>query len=548
MKLNRTLHALVACTALGLSTPGLTEALTANGQSQVSVKANGDLVNARRVAREAAERDAVESLLRLRMNLNARDPKTAAAIGDMAKQLSQNLKTTYLTEGDVLTARTALEADSSQVFDLARSLGITSATAMAQAKVIFMIDEYYGIATQIQPGQPLKTEIEYNHDKSSFSDQSAKVAASSSSSSSSASTSRDSVAIAASQRTAVAGSNSSAYAARDQRAGAVSDGYGGSAAAARDTQVAGAQRSSFAGASQSSFAGSSSSSRSSAAASSSKAAYASDVKDVNVQLDKVSFKMTQTFPDTNNAKPADGAGALITARLEQVIKSYGLVYTPERDLRSVPGTGKLRIVQIERQNKFGQFTQRAASGEFKAKYVVYGESVMNAEGTTPSGDTVCSGSLKLQSYNVDSGDGLVSGTINKRAQGSSDQNCRDNLATAMATELAQVVGNSATRELQLAATQGQSFYVTLYSNSRVPARVRREVTSKLQSMAEQFSEDNVTDNSRTFIVQAKGNFRTQVQDLVDDMAEHVTEMRSAVAKVNGNRMVICIEGNCPKEF
>lgn len=552
MQLNKIAFALAACTLTTFAPIGQTETLSANGQTQVNVSSNGDLVNARRVAREGAERDAIAALLRLRMNLNATDPKTTNAISDLAKQLSANLKTTFVTEGDVLTARTSLEADSAQVFDLARSLGLMSNTAMAQAKVVFMIDEYYGIATNLQPGQPLITEVEYAHDKSSFSDKSAKVAAASSasSSSSSSSASRSATSVAASERTAVAGSQSSAYAARDQRAAAISDGYGGSAAAARDTQVAGAQRSSFAGSSQSNYAGSTSSASASAsaAAAARQSSYASDVKDVNRQNDKVSIKIKQTFPDTNNAKPADGAAALISARLEQVVKPYGLVYTPERDLRVTPGSGKVRISEIERQGKYADYTTRAAGGSFKAKYVVYGESVMSSEGSSPSGGTVCSGSIKLQSYNVDSGDGLVSGTINKRAQGSSDQDCRANLATAMATELAQIVGNTATRELQIAATQGQSFYVTIYSKTRIPARVRRDMTEKLQGMAEQFAEDNVTDNSRTYVLQAKGNFRSKVQDFVEDMADSVSEMRLASVKANGNRMVICIEGSCPKDF
>lgn len=548
MQLKKIVLALSVCALGSVSAVSVAETLSANGQAQVSVAANGDLINARRVAREAAERDAVASLLRLRMNLNATDTKTAAAIGDLAKQLSANLKTSFVTENDFLTARTTLEADSSQVFDLARSLGLMSNTAMAQAKVVFLIDEYYGIATNLQPGQPLTTEVEYSHDKSSFSDKSAKAASASSAASSSSSSSRSATAVAASERTAVAGSQSSAYAARDQRAAAINDGYGGSAAAARDTQVAGAQRSSFAGSSQSSFAGSTSSASSSAAASSRQSSYASDVKDVNKQNDKVSFKMKQTFPDTNNAKPADGAAALISARLEQVVKPYGLVYTPERDLRVNPGSGKVRISEIERLGKFADYTTKAGAGSFKAKYVVFGESVMSSEGSTPSGGSACSGSLKLQSYNVDTGDGLASGTINKRAQGSSDQDCRANLATAMATELAQIVGNTATRELQMAATQGQSFYVTIYSKTRIPAKVRREVQEKLQGMAEQFSEDNITDNSRTYVVQAKGNFRSKVQDLVEDMAESIGEMKLASVKSSGNRMVICVEGTCPKDF
>jgi hypothetical protein len=548
MHLRSKLLSLSVCLLCWNAQPALAETLSANGQVQVGVIANGSLVNARRIAREGAERDAVASLLRLQLHVNTQDAKTAGAIEDLVKQLAANLKTTFQTEGDVLTARTTLEADSALVFDLARSLGVTSVTAAAQAKVIFMIDEYYGIATQIAPGQPLATEVEYAHDKSSFSDRSAKVSASAKQASAAASESKSSVAVAASQRTAVAGSHASAFAARDRGAAAVSDGYGGAAGAARDTQVAAAERGSYSASGKSSFVGSASSQQASASAASSRSAYASDVKDVNQQNDKVWIKVKQTFPDTSNAKPSDGTAALITARLEQVIKPFGLVYTPERDLRVDPGVGKMRIVDIERRGKFAEMTGKAATGAYKAKYVVYGESVMSSEGATPSGDTSCNGSLKLQSYNVDSGDGLVSGSINKRAQGTSDQDCRANLATAMATELAQIIGNTASRELQLASTQGQSFYVTLYSTAKIPARVRREITSKLQAMTEQFAEDNVTDHARTYVVQAKGNFRTKVEDMIEDSAAQIDEMKLAVMKANGNRMVICVEGSCPKDF
>ena len=205
------------------------------------------------------------------------------------------------------------------------------------------------------------------------------------------------------------------------------------------------------------------------------------------------------------------------------------------------------ISDIEKQRKFIEYTEKASKQPFSAKYIVYGTSVMSAEGKTPSGDTVCSGMLKLQSFNVDSGEALISGTLGKRAQGSSDQDCRTNLATALATELASTVGKTAAKETQLAATQGQSFYVTLYSNKKISSAIRREFTKQLEAMG-QIEEGNSTDTSRAWVIQAASGFRTKLEDVVDDLSSTNAEAKSAKMIAKGNRVVVCLEGNCPKDF
>ena len=550
MSLKKSVVALAVATSFCVSLPAYAEAINAVGKTEISIKASGDLVSARRLARESAERDAVLSALKLRMNVDTTSAAAQTALGDLSKQLSDNLKTTFVTEGDVLTAKTTLSVESDQLFDLARSIkGLVSTTATSSAKILFLIDEYWGVSTNIQPGAPLETEISYSHDKSK--------ASSSSSSSASASSSKESVAISSKEKSSMAASDSSSVSARDRAsvAGrerssvAVADGYGGAGAASRDTSVAASRDSSLdasrkrsvAASSESSFQGAASSEKSSSRASSS--ASASSEKDI------VNYSFKQKFPDTNNAKPTDEASAMITQRMEQIIKPYGLVYTPERDFRRDKSGAKMLITDIEKQRKFDVLTEKAGKQPYSAKYIVYGSAVMSGEGTTPSGDAICSGLLKLTSFNVDSGDGLISGTLAKRAQGSGDQNCRANLATALATELASTVGNSAAKELQLAATQGQSFYVMLYSTKRVAPGVRRSFTKKLETMVEKYEEDNVTDTSRSFVVQAKTGFRSKLEEFVEDMAEENKDsMKNFKMIAKGNRMVICLEGTCPKDF
>jgi len=574
------LKSLLISSALMVSMYANAEAITANGRAEVSIKANkGDVISARRLARNSAEIDAIISAIKLKLNVNVNDPKSKAAVSDLVKQLADNLKTSYLTEGDILTAKTSLEVDGSQLFDLAKSLGLGSQTKVAAAKVLFIIDEYVGIATSLEPGQPIETEMEFFQDKSSFSDQSAKAAGSESSSQSaksakassskeasassskdaSASSSKDAVAVKSKDAVAVKSKDRASIKAEDSAYASNQNGQ-----ANGSSKVSGSASSDYSGKASSEFEGKASSERSGASSSSSSAAsasqkssasanqsasasastYSSDKKDVTDTKDVTSLKIKTKFPDVNNAKPSQGTEELIAARLEEVSQKFNIQYTSERDFR-IEGGRKLLIKDIETLSKFDYYLQKASKGTFGAKYIVYGTAVMNSEGKVPSGEVACSGQLKVQSSNVDTGASLASGTINKRAIGSSDQACRANLSTALATSLAETVSTTAQREIQRVATQGETFEVTLYSVLKVPAKVRRSFTEQLQKMSDEFSEGNTTDTSREFIVQAKGNFKTKIEDMIEDMKEGFPEMKDARLDSKGNRLVICIEGKCP---
>ena len=540
------------------------------GSAEVSLKAHKDQMAARLVARKAAERDAIRSALRLRLRVDAVHPKFEEAIAELVKNLADNMQTTFRTEGDVVTASTRLTVDSAQLTDLARSLGLQNSGLMEASAILFMVDEYWGIATNLDPSKPVVSETEYHHDKSSFSDTSAKASGASFSDTSAKSSSANSYSgsMAASakesasgsynQKASASGSSSLSFSGRDQRAVAVQDGYGGAGAAARNTQVAATQRDSFSGSSSSSGSASRSSDVRVAAAVSESSAQASDRKNVqsnafsgeqkNVQRqnDVVTVRTKTVFPDVSNAKPSDAQSALVSARLAQVMSQYGLRYTPERDLRET-GKGRMLIADIEQQRRFSEYTSRAGKNPYNAKYVVFGTAVMSAEGRSGSGATLCSGSLKIESFNVDTGRGLVTGTLNKRAQGSSDQDCRSNLSTALATELAETVGNAATREIQLVASQGQAYTVTLFSESAISRRLGGPFEDALRGLAGgDVREDKRTESTRVYTVAAKGNdFNRRLERMLDDLGE---AMSKAEIKTAGNRVVVCLEGRCPSDF
>lgn len=572
--MSKLLKALFLAASLTVVTPVNAEVITANGKAEVSIKANkGDAIAAKRVARNAAEADAVVAAIKLKLNIDPNNAKSKAAIADMVNQLTDNLKTTFNLEGDVLTAKTAMQVESSQIMDLAKSLGLGSAAAVSAAKVLFIIDEYSGISTASEPGQPIETEMEYFADKSSFSDKSAKASGSDSSSdsssasskSASAYSSKSASAVKASDAVAVKSKDSASVSSKERASGSASDSVAlkdktGSAAATSkrsgsassdynakaDSEFSGAASSKYSAASASQKAGAASAQSASASASASSSNYSSDVKDVQEQKDITSIKIKSKFPEVNNAKPAEGGQELIAARLEEVSQKFGLKLTSEQDFR-FEGGNKLLIRDIEKLNKFAFYKQKASKGDFKVNYLVYGTAVLNLEGKTPSGDVGCAGQLKVQSTNIDTGDSLFSGTLVKSATGSSDQICKANLSQALATNLAETIGTNAQREIQRTATQGSSFDVTLYSVLKVPFKVKKAFTEQFQKMGDEFTEGNVTDTSRSFTVLAKGNIRGKIEDLMEELRETHPEMKDARMDVKGTRIVVCIEGKCPTE-
>ncbi|NNG23500.1 hypothetical protein [Telluria aromaticivorans] len=583
MKKTLLLSALLALGSIGATGTAAAETFSANGVKELSIKASGDLVNARRIAREQAELAAVASVLRLKLSANPNDPKVKNALAELRTQLADNLRTSFNAEGDILTARSTLQVDSSVFLDMTRSLELGSKMAVSSAKVLFLIDEYYGVGTKLDPSQPLVTEIDYSHDKSSMSDRSSSVSSSRSAASSSASAAKGSFAAASSDKSAFAASSAASSAGRDRAsfsgsdkasfsgsdrgAAAMQDGYGGSAAAARnvqasgsrDTQVAGARDTQFAAAQKSSAAGSSSSqaavsashSSASAAKSSSAASYAEKNNDVQRQNDVVNLKVKQVFAGIDNAKPADLEASLINQKLQQVVGEFDLAVTDERDFRVENGR-RLTVSDITRMQKFDSYLKKASSGSYKAKYLVYGQAVMQSEGSSPSGEVLCSGQLALSSADVDTGDSFAKGTIGKRASGSSDQNCRANLADALARSLAETIGTKARRDLQQASAQGSPYVVSVYSAQRIPGKLRRDFEARIKEMTGvvEFGEgDNASAELYSWKVTAKGNFGTQVNDLVDEYIEaDNSAFRGGRYERRGNRLLFCLDGKCPEQI
>ncbi len=77
----------LAASLMAVVTPINAEVISANGKAEVSIKANkGDAAAAKRIARNAAEADAVVAAIKLKLNIDPNNPKSKAAIADMVNQ------------------------------------------------------------------------------------------------------------------------------------------------------------------------------------------------------------------------------------------------------------------------------------------------------------------------------------------------------------------------------------------------------------------------------------------------------------------------------
>ena len=85
---------LAAVLTLGAVPQAWAQAVQATGRVEVDVKKFKDLLAARAAARKIAERDAIKSALKLKLNIDAANPKVEAALDDFVKNFADNLKST----------------------------------------------------------------------------------------------------------------------------------------------------------------------------------------------------------------------------------------------------------------------------------------------------------------------------------------------------------------------------------------------------------------------------------------------------------------------
>jgi hypothetical protein len=561
--MKKSLIAIASIMALTLAVPAGVSAqtVTASTQTKIQITKGASPASLKRQLKEQLELRAVKNLLEASFAVKM-TPAIEAKLPELVELLGDSIQISMdPADGEVLSGKATITVASAKLKEYLVNKGIGAGDiASKSAKILVSIDEFIGVATANDGKTATETEIQYSHDKSSFSDTSASASGSERSASSSASSRQNDVAFASKEAVAVSGRQSSAVAARQDTAVAgrrdtavAVQGQGGREAAASSTQYAGAQStqyqaaqsSQFAGAASSSTAASDKSKSASASSASSASSFSADQKNVQQQTDKVSYSVKTKMPEFNNAKPLGAQDRVLASRLSGEFQNNGLSLVAENDLRAEGGR-ILPIFEITNNGRVDQFVEKIQKNKIEADVWATGQANYTIVGTTPTG-TQCNGNLAVQGRFIDGNEIFFEDSLQAAAVGNGDQDCRGRLGIALATSLAQILGQRANKELNARASRGSVFTLYLYSASSLGRGDRNKFQTTLRSTEGlQAGEPKTGDNFMTVSVQMAGSLDATINKVLDSLNWEKADYVSRP----GNRICIGLEGKqvCPADL
>lgn len=561
--MKKNLIAIASIMALSLTFAGGAQAQTVSASTQTNIKITkgASPASLKRQLKEQLELKAVRNLLEASFAVKM-TPAIEAKLPELVELMSDSIEISMdPADGEVLSGKATITVGSAKLKEYLVNKGIGAGDiASKSAKILVSIDEFIGVATANDGKTATETEIQYSHDKSSFSDTSASASGSQKSASASASSRQNDVAFASKESVAVSGRQSSAVAARQDTAVAgrrdtavAVQGQGGRAAAASSTQYAGAQStqyqaaqsSQFAGAASSSTAASDKSKSASASSASSASSFSADQKNVQQQTDKVSYSVKTKMPEFNNAKPLGAQDRVLASRLSGEFQNNGLSLVAENDLRAEGGR-ILPMFEITNNGRIEQFVEKIQKNKIEADVWATGQANYTIVGTTPTG-TQCNGNLAVQGRFLDGNEIFFDNSLQAAAVGNGDQDCRAKLGIALATSLAQILGERANKELNARATRGSVFTLYLYSASSLGRGDRNKFQTTLRSTEGlQAGEPKTGDNFMTVSVQMAGSLDATINKVLDSLNWEKADYVSRP----GNRICIGLEGKqvCPVDL
>lgn len=537
------------------------QTLTASTQTKVQITKGATPASLKRKLKEDLEIRAVRNLLEASFAIKM-TPQVEAKLPELVELLGDSIQISMdPADGEFLSGKATISVPSAKLKEYLANKGIGAGDiASKSAKILVSIDEFIGVATALDGKTASETEVQYSHDKSSFSDTSAKASGSASEASSSSSSRKNDIASASSNSAAVSGRQSSAVAARQDTAvagrrdsAAAYQGRDGGSAAASSTQFAGAQSTQYQGAQSSQYAGAASSSRAqsdrsqsaSAQSASSSASFSADQKNVQQQTDKVSYSVRTKMPEFNNAKPLGAQDRVLASRLSGEFQNNSLSLVAENDLRAEGGR-ILPIFEITNNGRINQFVDLIQKKSIGADVWATGQANYTIVGTTPSG-TQCNGNLAVQGRFIEGNEIFFEDSLQAAAVGNGDQECRSRLGIALATSLAKVLGQRANKELNARSSRGSVYTLYLYSASSLGRGERNKFQTSLKATEGlQASEPRLGDNYMAVSVQMAGSLDSTINKVLDSLNWEKADYVSRP----GNRICIGLEGKqvCPADL
>jgi len=540
--------------------PVSAQQLSSTAKSKVDITKGVTPAALRRKLKEDLQVRVVRNLMETSFSIKI-TPQVEAKIPEIVELLGDAIEVSFEpSDGEVLAGSARITVPAAKLKEILTAKGIGAGDIAAQsARILISIDEYIGVATTNDSKTATEVEVNYSHDKSAFSDTSAKASGSRSQSASASNVSKNDVSMATSQSAAVAGRDSAAYSARQDTAvagrrdsAAAVQGAYGSGASASSSQYAGAQSNQAAGARSSEYAASRSSTAAlsdrsqsaSASSSSSASAFSGEQKNVQQQNDKVNYSVKTKMPEFGNAKPLTGSDRLIASKLGSVFSDNGLVLVSENDLRAEGGR-LLSISEIVNNGRVDQFVEKIRQKKLEADAWATGAANYTIVGTTASG-TQCNGTMDVRVRMLESNQEFPE-PIRADAIGNGDQDCRARLGLAMANALAKKLGERVSKDLNARASRGSVYTLYLYSASSLGRGDRNKFQNTLKATEGlQASEPRIGDNFMAVSVQMAGSLDNTINKVLDglswDKADYVSRP--------GNRICIGLEGKqvCPADL
>ena len=554
------------------------QSLTSEIEETVDIQQGQDPRVAKNNLQKLLQLGVVRSLLETSFAIKI-TPQVEEKLPDLVKVLSSSMTFAYQpSDGLQLKGRAKIAIPSAKLQEILSNKEIGRGDmAAGKAKILISIDEYIGVATTNDGKTATQTKVSYSHDKSAFSDTSAKASGSEAASASSASKNnvnysanssvavagKQSSATAASQNTAVAGRQDTAVAGRKDTAVAY-QGAGGSAAGAQSAQFAGAQSTQYAGsqstkvasAQSSQFAGSASSQKAfsdkstESSASSSSSSFNKEQNNVQQRNDKVSYTVETKMPEFDNAKPI--TGGVLASKLGKEFLDAGLELVSEGDLRSEGGV-ILPWEEIKRKARVAYFKELIKKKNLNADVWATGAANYTIIGT--EGDvTYCRGDLFVQGTFIDTNVTFFDDSISSDAKGKGDQDCRSKLGIALASSLARALSEGANKKLQAKNSRGNVYKVYLYSASSLSRSDRKAFTEILATIPGIKLGDP---ESKDYYMQVEAQYAGQQKfaGVIDDIIETIQKKlgwpkADFLSQDSTSRICVGIEGKgaCPAEF
>ncbi|MFO1390609.1 MAG: hypothetical protein U1E94_00070 [Agitococcus sp.] len=504
----------------------LAETLTVSGVGKALIGMDAALT--RTDSLMSAKKDAVLQLInKINGPRAAADPAIQAKLDLVVKQIGDEFIVDQSTSRDAannLVTTLKIQIDDLQVRSLISDLGIAQTTAR-NYPILILMDEFF--TTPTDSTKPLKEVVEFASDKSaSYSEKVHDAAA----------TSYDAV---SSQSSAERVSTAAAYQADAQvqaRRNTEVNGYYGSAneqvVVAANSTAAAKARYDAAAKSESNSNESSSDSRS----------YGHEInaeqKDIQTFKKLVEYQPRNVGPDKQNYT--------LQALLRQTAR-YDLAVRDSDLFRSKYFTGKpLTLEEMTNSSELARFT--AAARDEQADFFMMGNTIILDNGkNTATGQFVCDGLLSLKTFSTEDGSAIAAEARSESASGNTPDQCRVNVANKMGNYAVGVVGHAISEYWKKRETYGREYTVVLKSlmgNLNENAKdAFSEAVESIQGLNSKVVERRSNRSELEVALTYKGE--KSISRAIGAALKNQAVFSQSGRKVDGTKVIICLEGQCP---